>query len=90
MHAEGSMDQPKPQRYLSPEQSCAYLLDRWNIPCRPATLNKWRVIGGGPQYVKFGRIVRYTAEWLDEWVDNKLSPPVRSSSELKSAERGAA
>ena len=70
------------QRYLSPSDACAYLRER-NLPCTPATLNKRRVIGGGPRYCKFGRAVRYTSEWLDAWIEEKLSAPVRSSTELR-------
>ena len=31
----------------------------------PATLEAWRVRGGGPEFVKLGRAVRYSDEALD-------------------------
>ena len=32
------------------------------------TLQKWRVTGGGPRFVKLGRSVRYRQSDLDQWV----------------------
>jgi excisionase family DNA binding protein len=32
------------------------------------TLNRWRVTGEGPPFLKYGpRLVRYTEDMLDEW-----------------------
>lgn len=33
------------------------------------TLQKWRYRGGGPPFVKLGRLVRYDVEDLTEWVE---------------------
>lgn len=34
------------------------------------TLNRWRVTGEGPPYIKYGpRLVRYTLSALDAWAD---------------------
>lgn len=33
----------------------------------PKTLNKLRCVGGGPEYHKLGRCVRYTREDLERW-----------------------
>lgn len=33
-----------------------------------STLNKWRVQGCGPRYVKLGRAVLYRVEDLDRWL----------------------
>ena len=35
-------------------------------------LEKLRVYGGGPPYVKIGRAVRYRLEDLDHWVECRL------------------
>ena len=35
------------------------------------TLNKWRVTGGGPRFVKVGGSVRYRVHDLDEYVSNQ-------------------
>jgi excisionase family DNA binding protein len=32
------------------------------------TLQKWRVVGGGPKYLKIGRAVRYRADDLDAFL----------------------
>lgn len=34
-----------------------------------ATLAKLRCVGGGPEYVKLGRLVVYRVEQLDSWID---------------------
>jgi predicted DNA-binding transcriptional regulator AlpA len=33
------------------------------------TLQKWRVVGGGPVYHKFGRSVRYSRAELTAWIE---------------------
>jgi excisionase family DNA binding protein len=32
------------------------------------TLQKWPVTGGGPDFLKFGRAVRYSVEALERWL----------------------
>jgi excisionase family DNA binding protein len=32
------------------------------------TLQKWRLTGGGPEFLKFGRAVRYSVESLERWL----------------------
>ncbi|WP_245451768.1 hypothetical protein [Mesorhizobium waimense] len=54
----------------------------------PVTLRNLRLKGGGPEFHKFGGEVFYTPEGLDRWVEQKLSRPLRSTSEL--ADRTAA
>jgi predicted DNA-binding transcriptional regulator AlpA len=34
----------------------------------PRTLQAWRCRGGGPQFVKVGRLVRYAVSDLDRWL----------------------
>ena len=45
---------PVEQMFLSPQQLAA----RWDIPIK--TLEVWRYRGVGPNYVKFGKLVRYS------------------------------
>lgn len=33
----------------------------------PRTLQRWRVMGGGPPFLKLGASVRYDAEALEQW-----------------------
>lgn len=48
-------------RYLTNEEAAAYLR------LSPRTLEKQRVIGGGPRFRKFGRRVLYAIEDLEIW-----------------------
>lgn len=50
------------RRVLTERETAEYL----NISHR--TLQKLRVVGGGPQYVKIGRSVRYRAADLDAFL----------------------
>jgi hypothetical protein len=48
-------------RYLSNDEAAAYL------HLSPRTLEKQRVVGGGPKFRKFGRRVVYAIEDLESW-----------------------
>lgn len=48
------------------------------VGSRAKTLEKWRVVGGGPRYVKLGRRVVYEVSDLDAWIDERRR---RSTSE---------
>ena len=37
-----------------------------------STMEKLRVYGGGPRFLKLGRLVRYRIEDLEEWLSNRL------------------
>lgn len=39
------------------------------VGSKPKTLEKWRVVGGGPKYFKLGRRVVYAVSDLDEWLN---------------------
>ncbi len=49
------------QQFLSPRQVAA----RYSIPVK--TLEVWRYRGVGPKFMKFGRIVRYSASALADY-----------------------
>ena len=53
----------QPQRYLTNDEAADYLR------LSPRTLEKQRVIGGGPKFRKLGRRVMYTVSDLDAWAD---------------------
>jgi excisionase family DNA binding protein len=44
------------------------------------TLQKWRVVGGGPKYLKIGRTVRYRLEDLDVFLGQSVR---RNTSEAR-------
>lgn len=52
-----------PARYLTNEEAADFLR------LSPRTLEKQRVIGGGPRFRKFGRRVMYAVADLETWAD---------------------
>jgi hypothetical protein len=40
------------------------------IPCGVSTLNKLRVSGGGPRYIKIGGRILYDDRDLDKWIED--------------------
>lgn len=60
MHPVAAVHQ---QRYLTNDEAASYLR------LSPRTLEKQRVIGGGPRFRKFGRRVMYAIADLDAWAD---------------------
>ena len=55
----------QPQRYRTNDEAAEYLR------LSPRTLEKQRVIGGGPKFRKFGRRVMYATADLDAWADQR-------------------
>jgi hypothetical protein len=53
--------------HLSSHQGAAYL----NLS--PSMMAKMRCLGGGPEYLKFGRAVRYAREALDAWAHARVA-----------------
>ena len=58
------MSEFKHIQLLTTKQAAEYL----NIS--PKTLEKYRYEGGGPHYIKKGRLVRYTLIDLEKWIEN--------------------
>lgn len=59
--SDDARNSPAPSPFLSNAQAARFL----NLS--PRTLEKLRVVGGGPQFRKLGRRVMYTVEELDAW-----------------------
>jgi len=55
----------QPQRYLTNDEAAEYLR------LSPRTLEKQRVIGGGPRFRKLGRRVMYAVADLDAWAADR-------------------
>ena len=53
-------------RLLSLKEAAVYL------DVAEATLRDWRVDRKGPPAVKFGRLVKYRREDLDQWVSDRI------------------
>ncbi len=62
--APAATQQPvQPARYLTNDEAAVFLR------LSPRTLEKQRVIGGGPRFRKFGRRVMYAVADLETWAD---------------------
>ncbi|WP_398495099.1 helix-turn-helix domain-containing protein [Variovorax sp.] len=70
-----------PPRYLNNDEAAEHL------GLSPRTLEKQRVIGGGPKFRKFGRRVMYAVVDLDAWADARSFD---TTSDLAYAERHGA
>jgi hypothetical protein len=70
-----------PLRYMTNDEAAAYLR------LSPRTLEKQRVLGGGPRFRKFGRRVMYAVADLDAWADQRS---FEATSDPEYAERHAA
>lgn len=69
------------QRYLSRKEASEYL-KALGLPVAVRTLAKWAVHGEGPQFCRFnGRTVRYPRESLESWINEKVGPLRRSTSD---------
>jgi hypothetical protein len=80
----------KLERLLRRVLAAEYIQRKWGIPCSPKTLAKYAVVGGGPEFRRASRWPLYPEDGLDTWAQSRLSPRVRSTSELPKTPRAAA
>jgi hypothetical protein len=58
------------------------LAEKHGIVRAPATLNKLRVIGGGPRFRRIGsKFITYDDASLDSWATSLISAPLSSTSQ---------
>jgi hypothetical protein len=69
------------QRPLRSQDQASEYIGQRGLKVAPNTLAKLRTLGGGPRYRKFGRFPVYDDPDLDDWIEEKLSAPLRSTSE---------
>ena len=62
-----------PNELFDTKQSADYL------DVKPITMERWRRVGGGPEYVKIGRLVRYKRSALDAFIERNTVRPAGSS-----------
>jgi hypothetical protein len=75
-------DENHPQR-LSPVEASLFLLQEKGVRVAVATLAKYRSIGGGPLFAKFGaRRVLYRPTDLLSWADEAIGKPRRNTGDL--------
>jgi hypothetical protein len=68
-------------RLLRRKEAARYISEKRGLPVAPQTLAKLAVIGGGPNFRKFGRYPVYSIADLDAWAESKLGPLQRSTSD---------
>jgi hypothetical protein len=73
---------------LDTRQASTYLTQR-GYKTSPATLNKKRCVGGGPEFELFGRRPLYKETALLEWAQARTTPPLRSTSDPAGSTAGA-
>jgi hypothetical protein len=66
--------------YLDRGEAASYLTSR-GLKTKKGTLQKYATTGGGPPYRRFGNKTIYTPDDLDQWAEEKMSAPRRSTSE---------
>jgi hypothetical protein len=73
------------QLFLTPPETCKFLLDEYGIKRTPATLAKQRVIGGNaPPFHKLNRSIYYSVADLRDWVTTALGTCRRTTSNCAS------
>ena len=70
-----------PDKLLTPSEVSAELTRR-GIGRTVGTLAKLRIVGGGPNFKRFGRDIRYPASNLELWIADKLSVSVETLEQL--------
>ena len=68
--------------FLRRKAAAQYLHEAHGVERAPSTLAKLAVTGGGPVFRRIGCVLLYAPHDLDEWVASKLSPRMRSTSQV--------
>ncbi len=69
------------RKLLKRKEAARYISSVHGITISHLTLDTKATTGGGPPYVKFGRIAYYDPADLDAWVNHKTSRKFRSTSD---------
>lgn len=76
-------------RLLRRKEAAKYVVDTYNIPCSPKTLAKLACVSSdGPPFRRVGRFPLYPTSGLDAWAQRKIGPLVRSTAQVRTANRG--
>ncbi len=70
-------------RPLNSGEASDYLLDEHGLQRTSGTLANQRVTGEGPEFRKDRNRALYTPAALDVYAEKQLSPPVKSTAELR-------
>jgi len=71
------------QNTLYDEEAAARYIGGVNSPFSSRTLQRWRLEGTGPVFVKFGRLVRYRQSDLEHFLDESARKSTSMSSALE-------
>jgi len=63
---------PSPADALMDETAAGAYLGGAASPVSIRTLQRWRLEGGGPRFVRVGRLVRYRRSELDAWLAGRI------------------
>ena len=69
------------RKFLTRLGAAEYLTE-CGLPISKNTLQKFASIGGGPLYVLFGNRALYRPVDLDDWANERLGEPRRSTSDV--------
>jgi hypothetical protein len=72
--------------FLTTPQAASFLSEQNGFPIAAHTLRKMRVVGGGPVFRRFGRLVVYDPRDLLQWASQRLSVPLVSTSACSTGE----
>lgn len=68
-------------KYITSEDAAIYL------SVSPRYLSKLRTTGGGPRFVKLGKLIRYRYDWLDQWAEQRVCHNTVSASNVQTGRR---
>lgn len=74
---------------LLPRKDAARYLKDKGVRSSRTTLARLAMGGKGPKYTLIGRTAYYKPEWLDEWLDSKITPHSHSLAHMLSKNGGS-
>ena len=74
------------QNTLYDEQAAGRYIGGTNSPVSARTLQRWRLEGGGPVFVKLGRLVRYRQSDLEHFLDERARTSTSMTSRIEYAQ----
>jgi len=84
MRNEPSPQELTPKKFRPRKAAAARIFERWGYKISGQTLAKLACNGGGPPYRKIGSQTVYADDECDAWVQRRLSPLMRSTSDVTS------
>jgi len=73
------------EQLLTPREASEFLRREFGVSRKITTLNRLRCQGGGPAFRRIGRAIYYEPKALRRWFEERLSNPMRSTSDARGA-----